>query len=185
MAAATTAQFIEDVDKFMQGKTAEEQLETIRQQLQAFKQQEQMLLLRRDRLQEREPEIKSALEAVLGLIAQQGKADPLLVDYELTENIYAKAAVDSSVDSVNLWLGANVMVEYPLAEAKELLSSQLAACEGSLKQVSADLETAKANITITEVSMARVFNWDVEHRRKAKIAAGAAAGGGGGGGGSS
>jgi prefoldin subunit 5 len=173
------------VDKFMQGKTAEEQLETIRQQLQAFKQQEQMLLLRRERLQERLPEIKSALEAVLGLIAQQGKPDPLLVDYELTENIYAKAAVDSGVDSVNLWLGANVMVEYPLAEAKELLSSQLEGCEASQKQVSADLETAKANMTITEVSMARVFNWDVEQRRKTKMAGGAAAGSSGGGGSSS
>lgn len=164
---AETAEFIEDVDKFMQGKTAEEQLEKIRQQMQSFKQQEQMLLLRRDRLQDRQPEIKSALEAVVGLITQQSKTDPLLVDFELTENIYAKAAVQD-VDSVNLWLGANVMVEYPLAEAKELLTTQLQACESSLKQVAQDLETVKSNITITEVSMARVFNWDVEQRRKLK-----------------
>jgi prefoldin subunit 5 len=165
---AETAEFIEDVDRFMQGKTAEEQLEKIRQQLQSFRQQEQMLLLRRDRLQDRQPEIKSALEAVLGLIAQQSKTDPLLVDFELTENIYAKAAVQD-VDSVNLWLGANVMVEYPLAEAKELLTIQLQACETSLKQVAQDLETVKSNVTITEVSMARVFNWDVEQRRKLKL----------------
>lgn len=172
MAAATStsitqAEFIEDVDKYMQGKTAEEQLESIRQQMQTFKQQEQMLLLRRERLLDRQPEIKMALEAVVGLIAQKAKAQPLLVDFELTENIYAKAAVRDA-DSVNLWLGANVMVEYPLPEAKELLSSQLEACESSLKQVSQDLETVKSNITITEVSMARVFNWDVEQRRKLK-----------------
>jgi prefoldin subunit 5 len=168
--AIAAAEFIDDVDKFMQGKTAEEQLEKIRQQLQSFKQQEQMLLLRRERLLDRQPEIKMALEAVVGLIDQKSKAEPLLVDFELTENIYAKAAVQDA-DSVNLWLGANVMVEYPLAEAKELLSTQLEACERSLKQAAKDLETVKNNTTITEVSMARVFNWDVEQRRKAKQAA--------------
>jgi prefoldin subunit 5 len=164
---AETAEFIEDVNKFMEGKTAEQQLESIQSQLHRFKQQEQMLLLRRDRLQDRQPEIKAALQAVVGLIEQQSKTDPLMVDFELTEGIYAKAAVQD-VDSVNLWLGANVMVEYPLAEARELLETQMKACDSSLEQVAQDLQTVKSNITISEVSMARVFNWDVEQRRKLK-----------------
>jgi hypothetical protein len=75
------------------------------------------------------------------------------------------------VDSVNLWLGANVMVEYPLAEARALLEQQQAVCEGSLESISAELEATKSSVAITEVSMARVFNWDVEQRRKAKAAA--------------
>lgn len=171
---AETAEFIEDVNKFMEGKTAEQQLESIQSQLHRFKQQEQMLLLRRERLQDRQPEIKAALQAVVGLIEQQSKADPLLVDFELTEGIYAKAAVQD-VDSVNLWLGANVMVEYPLAEARELLETQLEACDSSLEQVAQDLQSVKSNITVSEVSMARVFNWDVEQRRKLKAQQAAAA----------
>lgn len=40
-----------------------------------------------------------------------------LIDYELAESVFAKAKV-SNVCSVNLWLGADVMVEYSLEEAK-------------------------------------------------------------------
>ncbi len=40
-----------------------------------------------------------------------------VIDYELAESVFAKTKV-SNVRSVNLWLGADVMVEYPLAEAK-------------------------------------------------------------------
>lgn len=41
-------------------------------------------------------------------------------DFSLAEQVYAKATVQN-VTTVNLWLGANVMLEYPLAEAKNLL----------------------------------------------------------------
>lgn len=34
--------------------------------------------------------------------------------------------------SVNMWLGANVMVEYPLEEAKELLGKNLSNAETNL-----------------------------------------------------
>jgi len=172
---STTAEFIEDVEKYMQGKRGEEEILRIREQLQVFKQQEQMLLMRRERMQERQPEIKTALEAVLGLIAQQGSEDPLLMDFELTENIYAKAAVQD-VDSVNIWLGANVMVEYPLPEAKQLLEQQLEACDSGLAAVSKELENVKNNITISEVSLAQVFNYDVTQRRKAHAQQAAAGG---------
>lgn len=36
-----------------------------------------------------------------------------------------------------------------------------------------DLEFMKDQITITEVSVARLYNYDVEERRKAKLGAGA------------
>lgn len=44
----------------------------------------------------------------------------LLVDFAISDQAYAKAKVPVT-DSVNLWLGANVMLEYPLEEAKALL----------------------------------------------------------------
>lgn len=42
------------------------------------------------------------------------------IDFSLADQVYAHAKV-SNVDSVGLWLGAGVMVEYSLDEAKELL----------------------------------------------------------------
>jgi prefoldin subunit 5 len=168
----TEAEFIADVDKYMQGQSMETKIMELQDQLRTFKLKEQQLLMRKAHLQQRLPDIKTALEAVLGLIGQKESGDALLVDYELTDSIYAKAALQN-VDTVNLWLGANVMVEYPLEEAKQLLQHNLDQCQAQLAAIEKDMYTVKDNVTITEVSVARVFNWDVEQRRKLK-AAGAA-----------
>jgi prefoldin subunit 5 len=168
------AEFIDDVEQYMRGKVLEDEIVQLQERLRGFRQREQQLLLRRARLQQREPEIRTALEAVRGLLAKKDSGEQLQVDFELTEAIYAKAALQD-VDSVNLWLGANVMVEYPLEEAEQLLQQQLDVCTGSLEAISKDIEATKDSVTITEVSIARVFNWDVEQRRKAK-SAGATAG---------
>lgn len=177
---STTAEFIEDVDQYMQGQRLEVKLAELEAQLRSFKQHEQALMARRARTQERLPEIKLALEAVLGLIAKQDSEQPLVLDFELTESIYAQASLQH-VECVNLWLGANVMVEYPLAEAKQLLQEQLQGCEASLEALAKELQSVKASVAISEVSMARVFNWDVEQRRKAKAQQGGGSSSSGGG----
>ena len=45
-----------------------------------------------------------------------------LVDFSLSDQVYARAKL-RDVDSVGLWLGAGVMVEDSLDEAKKLLVS--------------------------------------------------------------
>lgn len=42
------------------------------------------------------------------------------LDFGLSQQVYAKAKV-KDVTSVGLWLGADVMLEYPLEDAKQLL----------------------------------------------------------------
>lgn len=44
--------------------------------------------------------------------------------YALAEQVYAKAVV-KDVEHVNLWLGADVMLEYPVDEAEGLLVTHL------------------------------------------------------------
>ncbi len=68
-------------------------------------------------------------------------------------------------------LQANVMLEYPIEEALELLSTNLERAESMLGHVQEDLDALKDQITTTEVGMARVYNWDVQERRRAKIVA--------------
>lgn len=64
------------------------------------------------------------------------------------------------------------MLEYPIEEAIELLSANLGSAESILSQVLEDLDTLKDQTTTIEVGMARVYNWDVQDRRKkAKTAA--------------
>jgi hypothetical protein len=46
----------------------------------------------------------------------------VVLDYALSDNVFARARV-SAAPSVHLWLGAGVMLEYELGEAKQLLVS--------------------------------------------------------------
>ena len=75
-----------------------------------------------------------------------------------------------SPHQVCLWLGANVMLEYPRAEAIALLEQQLADAKQALATTIDDMGFLRDQVTTTEVNMARVFNWDVKNRRKLKDA---------------
>lgn len=63
---------------------------------------------------------------------------------------------------------ANVMLEYSVAEADELLSKNLTTATKNLRQADQDLDFLRDQITTTEVNMARVYNWDVKRRQAEK-----------------
>ena len=69
-------------------------------------------------------------------------------------------------DEVYLWLGANVMLSYPLAAAEELLQARLEAARRNLTNCEEDMDFLREQITTMEVATARVYNWDVQQRRK-------------------
>lgn len=164
------AVFIDDVDAYMRGRAVEDALLELQERLRRLRAYEAQVLQTKRRLMDKLPEIEKSLGAVEALIAKRGEAtdDPLAVDFELADGIYAKAEVRRDVEAVGLWLGAGVMVEYPLDEARALLASNKEACEANLKQASESLGVLKDSITVTEVNTARVFNWDVEQRRQRK-----------------
>lgn len=90
-------------------------------------------------------------------------------NYELDSTLYTKAIIDSKkLDSVYLWLGAEVMLEYPLDEAVELLNNRLASHKKQVEIIEEDLEFLKENITTMEVNTSRLYNWDVMRRRQEK-----------------
>lgn len=94
----------------------------------------------------------------------------ILTNYELNDTLFTKASIDvKNLDSVYLWLGADVMLEYGLEEAIELLQERLTKNSQLLVLVKEDLEFLKSNITTMEVNTARLYNWDVERRKKEKV----------------
>lgn len=96
----------------------------------------------------------------------EGETD-LKTHYELSDAVYAKASVPLVAEQpVFLWLGANVMLEYPLDEAIALLTNNLSMAQKTLAQLVSDLGFLKDQMTTSEVNIARVFNWDVRERRK-------------------
>jgi len=104
------------------------------------------------------------LEIVATLQAKKDVSETLLADFEVSEGIYLKAKIEET-ESVCLWLGANVMLEYSCEEARKLLKCNLENAKASLEVILTDLEFVRDQVTITQVTIARVYNWDVHQRR--------------------
>ena len=64
------------------------------------------------------------------------------------------------------------MLEYSLNDAEELLSKNRDSAEKNIKQIAFDLAYLRDQMTITEVTMARLYNWDVKRRKEKKEAGG-------------
>ncbi len=129
-----------------------------------YKFMEQVFAQKKLGLESKIPEIKKTLETVLFLKSQETSDAPIACDYELSDTLWAQAKLQN-VKSVNLWLGANVMVEYSLSEAEKLLKEKLQKANLSLTQLIEDLEYLRDQYTTMEVNIARVHNADVQMRR--------------------
>ena len=62
------------------------------------------------------------------------------------------------------------MLEYSLDDAQELLKKNKESAEKNIKQITFDLGFLRDQMTITEVTMARTYNWDVKKRKEKKEA---------------
>eukprot|EP01112_Ceratiomyxa_fruticulosa_P007989 TRINITY_DN2073_c0_g1_i1.p1 TRINITY_DN2073_c0_g1~~TRINITY_DN2073_c0_g1_i1.p1 ORF type:complete len:196 (-),score=48.46 TRINITY_DN2073_c0_g1_i1:35-622(-) len=160
------AQFISDVNQFMSTAKidADEVLKRLQEQYSKYKFAENTYTQKKYSLRLKIPEIKRTLETVEFLSSRTESDPPISTHYELNDGLFAHALVEKP-NSVCLWLGANVMVEYSFAEAKALLTKNLEGANTQLTQFSEDLEFLKDQITTTEVNIARVYNWDVKQRR--------------------
>ncbi|KAI1773321.1 Prefoldin, subunit 3 [Hypoxylon cercidicola] len=118
-------------------------------------------------LKDKMPDIRKTLETVKFLKTRTEESDPIETTFELNDTLYAKASI-SPTDEVYLWLGANVMLAYPIDEAETLLTSKLATAKQSYANCEEDLEFLREQITTMEVAIARVYNWDVVQKRKEK-----------------
>ncbi|KNE69042.1 hypothetical protein AMAG_13916 [Allomyces macrogynus ATCC 38327] len=162
------APFIEKVEDYISGST-EETLQKFQETISKYKFMENSLLGRQKSLNSKLPEIKKTLQMVELLIAQNEAGTALETDYELSDTLFASAKIEAA-KTVYLWLGANVMLEYPIEEARSLLATKLNQATISLSQVEEDLEFLRDQVTTMEVNMARVYNWDVKQRKKQGVA---------------
>merc|ERR1712194_2443 len=133
---------------------------------------ETQLTAQKEGLSVKLPDIESALALVELLIEKREKAeacegeDNFQVKYNLAENVYGTAQVPSKQNTVMLWLGASVLLEYTLDEAKTLLEKNLASAKDQLEVARRDGRFVRSQITTTEVNIARVHNHGVLLRQK-------------------
>jgi prefoldin subunit 5 len=118
------------------------------------------------RCQEKIPELEKSLSLVKYLLKKKEDEDALTTWYSLAEAVYGQAEIDPSHGIVNLWLGANVMLEYTYEEAIAFLSEKLQVAERDLDEVTTDLGFVRNQIITAEVSLSRIYNWDVRRRRE-------------------
>lgn len=80
---------------------------------------------------------------------QSSPDSDLETNFELNDTLYARASISpADAEEVYLWLGANVMLAYPLAEAESMLAEKLSAAEISLGHCEEDLEFLREQITV-------------------------------------
>ncbi|CAG8576736.1 17530_t:CDS:2 [Cetraspora pellucida] len=192
------AEELENVDDFMsKASSFEVTLGKFQETVAKYKFMEFNYMNRKKGLETRIPEIKKTLTVVEFLISMQDSDESIETTFELNDTLWAAAKVKST-KTVYLWLGANVMLEYELQEAKELLETKLSTAQSTLDFVIEDLEFMREQITTMEVSIllyikisdkkyyiafavllflnsrffftdiARVYNWDVKRRRHSK-----------------
>nr|CDI54369.1 related to prefoldin subunit 3 [Melanopsichium pennsylvanicum 4] len=163
------APFISNVQEYLGGpdEDVEPTLKKFQETMSKYKFMELNTAQRRRGLEDKIPDIRKTLQMVHFLKSKKDdpQADSIQTTFELNDTLFAKARLDP-VHTVHLWLGANVMLEYPLDEAISLLTSKLAGAEKSLASSKEDLDFLREQITIMEVNTARVHNWDVKRRRE-------------------
>ncbi|XP_039169017.1 probable prefoldin subunit 3 isoform X2 [Eucalyptus grandis] len=122
------------------------------------------LLAQQRHLQAKIPDIEKCLDIVATPQAKKSSGEALLADFEVFEGIYSRARIEDT-DSVCLWLGANVILEYSCEEATTRLQKNLENAKASLEVLVADLQFLREQVTITWVMIAHVYNWDVHQKR--------------------
>lgn len=113
-----------------------------------YKFMEYNLLSKRRRLKAQIPDLSRSLDMIKKLKDQKEEME---TEFVLSEQVYIKAAIPPT-QTVGLWLGANVMLEYSLGDAEELLTNNIAAATRNLGCVEHDLDFLRYVIFFMEIS---------------------------------
>ncbi|KAI1730758.1 prefoldin subunit domain-containing protein [Ditylenchus destructor] len=161
------APVLENVEEYLAKKkmNADEATESVKEDFRKYKMVEESFITQRDKMAESITDYKKSL-AALKMLEEQKQADRESVEitYKLDENIYSKAVVDD-FNKVCVWLGANVMVEYGLEEAQEMLSKNLENIEKVNTDLEEELDFIRDQITTTEVNVAHLYNHNVQQKK--------------------
>eukprot|EP00921_Rhytidocystis_pertsovi_P021282 GHVQ01033994.1.p1 GENE.GHVQ01033994.1~~GHVQ01033994.1.p1 ORF type:complete len:239 (-),score=33.65 GHVQ01033994.1:211-927(-) len=160
------AKFIEDVDSFMEGKDLGQVVPLVRELLERFRIMEKSEKSILEMFVGKLPGLRDALNTVKSLKKLNGTdKEERMVRYRLSETMYAEAIVPKT-EHVMLWLGANVLMDYPLDEAEALLKENQTNLETKLQATRTFLDEIRQHIVIMEVNMARLHNYGVRNRQR-------------------
>lgn len=142
----------DDVDSFMalpeNDSSADKVLRRLDEQHSKYKLMEYNISARRRKLKFQIPDLAKSIEMIEILRTQtEDKATQFL----LSEQVFLKATVPPT-KNVCLWLGANVMLDYPLDEAEVLLKQNMESAETNLKCLEHDQDFLRGKFELEEFS---------------------------------
>ncbi|KAF4305551.1 putative prefoldin subunit [Botryosphaeria dothidea] len=163
------APFVDKVEDYVTSRAeVEPTLKSFQEMISKYQFMEVNTQRRAAGLKDKIPDIQKTLDTVRFLKTRKPGSDPIETTFELNDTLYAKAEIPPT-EEVYLWLGANVMLAYPIPEAEDLLDNKLKTAQLSLTNCQEDLDFLREQITTLEVATARVYNWDVAQRRKERL----------------
>jgi len=164
------AEFMDNVHEFMtKGNfSADLILKQLDELISKYRFMESSLNARKSKFRNQIPDLDNSLKLIDELESRHAAGEEMKTNFLLNDNLFACAKIPPT-QTVGLWLGANIMLEYPLDEAKAMLSKNLQSAQKNVASLSTDLEFLRDQITTTEVNMARVYNWDVQRRKAAGL----------------
>uniref|UniRef100_A0A915EKS0 Prefoldin subunit 3 n=1 Tax=Ditylenchus dipsaci TaxID=166011 RepID=A0A915EKS0_9BILA len=161
------AKVLENIDTYLttQKLSIDEATEKIKEDFRKYKIVEDSFVTQKEKMADSIADYKKSL-AALEMLQEQKKVEKESVEvtYKLDENIYSKALVED-FSKVCVWLGANVMVEYELTEAQQMLTANLENIEKVNKDVEEELDFIRDQITTTEVNVAHLYNYNVQTKK--------------------
>jgi len=134
---------------------------------QKYKFMEQQFTRNRQNLKGKLPEIEKTIEVVKHLKRNKDKSESTNTHFCLADNVHVKAEVPPEGNTVMLWLGANIMVEYSYDEAEKLLGRNREQAMTKLEAIQDDMVYLRDQCITAEVNIARIYNYDVRRRREA------------------
>uniref|UniRef100_T1H5Q7 Prefoldin subunit 3 n=1 Tax=Megaselia scalaris TaxID=36166 RepID=T1H5Q7_MEGSC len=144
----------DEIDNFMSQSENENNWEKTLQKLDEqhgkYKFMEFNLEARKRKLKQQIPDLERSLQMIEILREQKEDKD---TQFLLSNQIFCKTTIPPT-KTVCLWLGANVMLEYPLDEAEGLLKANMESAVANLKVVEHDKDFLRDQVTTTEVNMA-------------------------------
>lgn len=160
-----SALFIDNVDAFVEscGGEPTEILKCLHELHGKYQYLQQNFLQTKDATKQKLPDIKSCAAAVKHIKGQREADSSVDAQFQLSDNVYVNAEIPAG-EKVALWLGANVMLEYSLDEAHDLLSKNEKTAVSALAEYDEALEVLREQLTVTEVNIARVHNFNVKKR---------------------
>ncbi|KAM3533396.1 hypothetical protein MY4038_003289 [Beauveria bassiana] len=163
-----TAPFVDKVEDYVSSRDeVEGTLQSFQELISKYQFMEMNLQRRMSGLKDKIPDIQKTLDTVKFMKLRKDESEPIETTFELNDTLYARANIPPT-EEVYIWLGANVMLSYPIDEAQTLLESKLKAAKTSLSNCEEDLDFIREQITTMEVATARVYNWEVVQKRKGK-----------------